>query len=153
MKTLKTYEGFFNFFSKKKDAEVKKTSPKKTFTIPFFSKEDDALAQKIYSSLKQSLESGDGKSGNIGKYADYKRTITFTSNSNVYNIAIQKSSSPRRVSTKLFIGVSKPEYYTLVINNKQYNVSEGVCKKIWDLLDKTYSKSWKNKEEIQKDFE
>ncbi len=86
MKTLKTYEGFFNFFSKKKDAEVKKTSPKKTFTIPFFSKEDDALAQKIYSSLKQSLESGDGKSGNIGKYADYKRTITFTSNSNVYNI-------------------------------------------------------------------
>jgi hypothetical protein len=153
MKILKTYEGFFDFFRKKKDTEVKKTSSKKPFTIPFFSKEDDALAQKIYNSLKLSLESGDGKAGEIGKYADYKRTISFTSNSNVYNIAIQKSSSPRRGSTKLFIGVTKPEYYTLVINNKQYNVSEGICKKIWDLLNKTYSKSWKNKEQIEKDFE
>lgn len=156
MKNLKTFESFFGLFGKKdkksedKTKEVKKRQP---FVMPFFSKEDDLLAKKVYNSLKSAIESGDKKVGAIGKYADYKRTITFESNGNKYNIAIQKSSSKRRDTTKLFIGLTKPEYYTLVINNRHYNVSEGICKDIWNLLDKDYSKNWKNKSDIEKDFE
>ena len=133
MNRIKTFEGFF--------------SP--------FSKEHDSLASKVFNSLKEALDSNESKSkilGEIKKVSDYRRSVKFQSKEgNIYNITINKTSTTRRTTSKIF-GASSGEY-TLVINNKHYKVSNNICKKIWNLLDQTYDKQYYDADNIEKDFE
>lgn len=133
MNRIKTFEGFFTPFSK----------------------EHDSLASKVLNSLKETLESNDGKSkilGEIKKVSDYRRSVKFQSKEgNIYNITINKTSTTRRTTSKIF-GASSGGY-TLVINNKHYKVSNSICKKIWDLLDKNYNKRYYDADNIERDFE
>ena len=168
MKNLKTFEGFFDFFKKDKSENQKnkrETKNKSNFSIKsFFSKRDDEFAEKVFNSLKNTLESKeDQKSqilGDVVRYADYKRKVKFKSKEgNIYDISIQKSSSKNRTTSKLFL--SSSETYVLVINNRHFidrktgnpTISQSISKKIWDILDKSHEKKWIDKDRMEKDFE
>ena len=167
MNHIKTYESFLsNIFGKKNDS---KTKNKKG---GFFSKENDDLANGVYNSLKTALESqsteDDQKSedskesklmGEIARYADYKRSVKIKSKgisdlidktiyqkikttNNLYIVAVQKSSSKRRMTSKMFL--TSGETYVLVINNRHFiddrgapTVSQKIAKNIWNLLDQS----------------
>jgi len=147
MKKLKTYEGFFSNLSN------------------IFNKADDDLAKKVLKSLEDCIESPDDKSGIIGdvqKYADYKRSVKFKSkDGKVHTISIQKSTHPRRFTTKSFLGVTSGENYILVIDGRHFidrktnksTVSQSVSKKIWNLLDDHSNKKWFDKENLMKSFD
>jgi hypothetical protein len=149
MNHIKTFEGFFSNIFGRKD---KKTSKKRNFSP--FSKEHDNLAEKILNSLKDVLSNSDKKSKiiDLKKYADYKRSVKFQSKEGkIYNIEIQKSTTHRRTTSKIF--GSSSGGYTLVINNKHYKVSNNICKKIWDILDENYDNQYYDVDNIDKDFE
>lgn len=173
MKNLQTYENFFSrLFGKKDDDKSKKTKENKEkkksglLNFNFFSKKDDDFATKVYNSLKNTIESSSDDNeksskviGDIIKYGDYKRKVEFKSNGNTYNVSIQKSSSKIRTTSKALFAPS--ENYVLVINNRHFidpktgvsTISQSICKKIWDLLDKEQQKKWIGKEKMEKDFE
>jgi hypothetical protein len=164
MKNLKTFEGFFDFLKKDKSENKNKTKSKGNFIKSFFSKRDDEFAEKVFNSLKNTLESKeDQKSqilGDVVKYGDYKRKVKFKSKEgNIYDISIQKSSSKNRTTSKLFL--SSSETYVLVINNRHFidrktgnpTISQSISKKIWDILDKSHEKKWIDKDRMEKDFE
>lgn len=144
MKNLKTYEGFFS---------------------DIFNKSDDDLAKKILKSLEDCIESRDkdyGIIGDIQKYADYKRSVKFKSKEGkVHTISIQKSTHPRRFTTKSFLGITSGENYILVIDGKHFidrksnksTVSQSVSKKIWNLLDQHSNKKWIDKDNLMKSFD
>ena len=166
MKNIATYEGFFsNIFGKKNSKTDSKS--KNSFSVSsFFSKEYDDYAKGIYDSLKgifdpESDDSEDMKSkeekntasliGNIVKYADYKRFVKIKDkDGKEKNISIQKTSSKRRTTTKLFGG--SEANYVLVVNNKHYIdsktgkglVSQKICRDIWDILDSEYKNRYFN---------
>jgi hypothetical protein len=169
MKTVKTYENFFsNLFKSRKDKEnnTKKDNKtqKKSFLQSFnvFSKKDDEFARKVYNKLFEILQNKDNQQivDNVKRYSDYKRTIKFKAKSGeVYVVAIQKTSSKRRFSSKAFL---VPENtFVLVINNRHFidrstgksTVSQKLLLKIWNLLDKEHDKSWFDREKLDKDFE
>jgi hypothetical protein len=154
MKKIKTFEGFLsNIFGKSSNSNKSSSSKKNNFSI--FSKEHDSLAEKVLKSLQEALQFSDNKSrilGDIKKVSDYRRSVKFQSKEgNLYNITINKTSTTRRTTSKIFGATSGD--YKLVINNKHYNVSNNICKKIWDLLDKNYDKKYYNADNIEKDFE
>ncbi len=166
MKNIETYEGLFsNIFGKKKDENVQKNKKKNILSLDtFFSKKDDDLAKKILLSLEKALLNEDGAKiiGDISKYADYKRSVKFQGkDGKTHVISIQKSNHPRRFTTKSFIGVAPGENYILVVNGKHFidkktnksTVSQRVCRKIWELLDKEHDKKWFDKENLSKSFE
>jgi hypothetical protein len=148
---IKTFEGFFDFFKKRdsdKKTDQKPDQKKKSVSVGIFSKKDDDIAQTIYNSIKSSIESNDGRIKGIYRYQDYKRVVKFKGKNKEYNVVVQKDSK------------SKGDY-VLVIDNKHYidrktnrgTVSQSICRKIWNLLDKTYSKSYYDKDNIKDDFE
>ena len=145
MKKLKTYEGFFS---------------------DIFNKSDDDLAKKVLKSLEDCIESRNkedyGVIGDIQKYADYKRSVKFKSkDGKVHTISIQKSTHPRRFTTKSFLGITSGESYILVIDGKHFidrksnksTVSQSVSKKIWNLLDQHSNKKWIDKDNLMKSFD
>lgn len=145
MKNLKTYEGFFS---------------------DIFNKSDDDLAKKVLKSLEDSIESTDDKNsgiiGDIQRYADYKRSVKFKSKEGkIHTISIQKSTHPRRFTTKSFLGLTSGENYILVIDGKHFidrksnksTVSQSVSKKIWNLLDQYSDKKMIDKENLMKSFD
>ena len=145
MKNLKTYEGFFS---------------------DIFNKADDDLAKKVLKSLEDSIESTQDKSsgviGDIQRYADYKRSVKFKSKEGkIHTISIQKSTHPRRFTTKSFLGLTSGENYILVIDGKHFidrksnksTVSQSVSKKIWNLLDQYSDKKMLDKENLMKSFD
>ena len=145
MKNLKTYEGFFS---------------------DIFNKADDDLAKKVLKSLEDSIESTQDKSsgiiGDIQRYADYKRSVKFKSKEGkIHTISIQKSTHPRRFTTKSFLGLTSGENYILVIDGKHFidrksnksTVSQSVSKKIWNLLDQYSDKKMIDKENLMKSFD
>jgi hypothetical protein len=145
VKNLKTYEGFFS---------------------DIFNKADDDLAKKVLKSLEDSIESTQDKSsgviGDIQRYADYKRSVKFKSKEGkIHTISIQKSTHPRRFTTKSFLGLTSGENYILVIDGKHFidrksnksTVSQSVSKKIWNLLDQYSDKKMLDKENLMKSFD
>ena len=145
MKNLKTYEGFFS---------------------DIFNKADDDLAKKVLKSLEDSIESTEDKNsgiiGDIQRYADYKRSVKFKSKEGkIHTISIQKSTHPRRFTTKSFLGLTSGENYILVIDGKHFidrktnksTVSQSVSKKIWNLLDQYSDKKMLDKENLMKSFD
>jgi hypothetical protein len=145
VKNLKTYEGFFS---------------------DIFNKSDDDLAKKVLKSLEDSIESTDDKNsgiiGDIQRYADYKRSVKFKSKEGkIHTISIQKSTHPRRFTTKSFLGLTSGENYILVIDGKHFidrksnksTVSQSVSKKIWNLLDQYSDKKMIDKENLMKSFD
>jgi hypothetical protein len=145
VKNLKTYEGFFS---------------------DIFNKADDDLAKKVLKSLEDSIESTQDKSsrviGDIQRYADYKRSVKFKSKEGkMHTISIQKSTHPRRFTTKSFLGLTSGENYILVIDGKHFidrksnksTVSQSVSKKIWNLLDQYSDKKMLDKENLMKSFD
>ena len=166
MKNIETYEGLFsNIFGKKKDENEQKNKKKNILSLDtFFSKKDDDLAKKILLSLEKALlNEEDAKIiGDISRYSDYKRSVEFQGKDGKNHvISIQKSTHPRRFTTKSFIGVAPGENYILVVNGKHFidrktnksTVSQRVCRKIWELLDKEHDKKWFDKENLSKSFE
>jgi hypothetical protein len=172
MENLQTYENFFSkLFGKKDNGKSIKTKENKDkkksglLNFNFFSKKDDDFATKVYNSLKNTIESKNDSEksskmiGDIVRYGDYKRKVEFKSNGNTYNVSIQKSSSKIRTTSKALFG--QRENYVLVINNRHFidpktgisTISQSICKKIWDLLDKEQQKKWFDKEKMEKDFE
>ena len=147
MNHIKTFEGFFsNIFGRKDKSKKRSFSP--------FSKEHDTLAEKVFNSLKDAMSGSDKKSKiiDLKKYADYKRSVKFEAKEGkIYNVEIQKTSTSRRTTSKIF--GSSSGGYTLVINNKHYKVSNNICKKIWNLLDQNYDKKYYDVDDIEKDFE
>lgn len=147
---IKTFEGFFDFFkrSDSKKSDQKPEQKKKSVSVGIFSKKDDDLALTIYNSIKSSIESNDGRIKGIYRYQDYKRVVKFKGKNKEYNVVVQKDSK------------SKGDY-VLVIDNKHYidrntnrsTVSQSICRKIWNLLDKTHNKSYYDKDNIKDDFE
>jgi hypothetical protein len=170
MNTIKTYEGFFSkLFGSKEEKSVKsdsnvKKSDKKSFLKDFhlFSKKDDEFAKKVYDKLFEILQNKDNSQiiDKVRKYADYKRTIKFKAKSGEqYVVAIQKTSSKRRFTTKSFL---VPENtFVLVINNRHFidrvsgksTVSQKLLLKIWNLLDSEHDKAWFDREKLNRDFE
>jgi hypothetical protein len=167
MKNLETFEGLFsNIFGKKdKNDKDKKDKKRNILSIDsFFSKEDDDLAKKVLLSLEKALLNEDQSQiiGNIARYSDYKRSVKFKSkDGKTHSISIQKSTQPRRFTTKSFLGLAPAENYILVINDRHFvdrktnksTVSQRVCRKIWELLDKEHDKKWFDKENLSKSFE
>jgi hypothetical protein len=168
MKNLETYEGLFsNIFGKKDKQQKDKDKDQKRNILSidnFFNKKDDDLAKKILLSLEKAILSEDNSKiiGKISRYADYKRTVKFQGKDDkVHIIEIQKSTHPRRFTTKSFLGVTSGENYILVVDGKHFidrktnksTVSQRVCKKIWELLDKEHNKDWFDKENLSKSFE
>ncbi len=174
MNHIKTYESFLsNIFGKKNDSKTKNKKGGFLKSLnSFFSKENDELAEKVYNSLKTSLESqsteDDQKSedskesklmGEIARYGDYKRSVKFKAKGTMYVVTVEKSSSKRRTTSKMFFAPG--ETYVLVINNRHFidrktgapTVSQKIAKNIWNLLDKAHDKKWFNKEDMDRDFE
>lgn len=174
MNHIKTYESFLsNIFGKKNDSKTKNKKGGFLNSLnSLFSKENDELAEKVYNSLKTALEpqsteddqkSEDSKEsklmGEIARYGDYKRSVKFKAKGTMYVVTVQKSSSKRRVTSKMFLAPG--ENYVLVINNRHFidrktgtpTVSQKIAKNIWNLLDKAHDKKWFNKEDMERDFE
>lgn len=174
MNHIKTYESFLsNIFGKKNDSKTKNKKGGFLKSLnSFFSKENDELAEKVYNSLKTALESqsteDDQKSedskesklmGEIARYGDYKRSVKFKAKGTMYVVTVEKSSSKRRTTSKMFFVPG--ETYVLVINNRHFidrktgtpTVSQKIAKNIWNLLDKAHDKKWFNKEDMDRDFE
>jgi len=177
MNHIKTYESFLsNIFGKKNDSKTKNKKGGFLKSLnSLFSKENDELAEKVYNSLKTALESqsadddDDNKKsedpkesklmGEIARYGDYKRSVKFKAKGTMYVVTVQKSSSKRRTTSKMFF--TPGETYVLVINNRHFidrktgspTVSQKIAKNIWNLLDKAHDKKWFNKEDMEKDFE
>jgi hypothetical protein len=148
---IKTFEGFFDFFKKSKSDKKSDQTPdqkKKSVSVGIFSKKDDDLAKTIYNSIKDSIENNDGRIKGIYRYQDYKRVVKFKGKNKEYNVAVQKTSG-------------KSGDYVIVIDNKHYidrktnksTISQSICRKIWDILDKNYNKSYFDKDNIIDDFE
>ena len=165
MKNIATYEGFFSNILGKKDSKTDSKSKKSFGVSSLFSKEYDDYAKGIYDSLKgifepesddKDMKSKEEKNtgsliGNIVKYADYKRFVKIKDkDGKEKNISIQKTSSKRRTTTKLFGGAEAN--YVLVVNNKHYIdsktgkglVSQKICRDIWELLDREYKSKYFN---------
>lgn len=167
MKNLKTFEGLFSNLlgNNSKDDKDNKSKKRSILSMDsFFSKEDDDLAKKVLLSLEKALLNEDDSEviGKISRYSDYKRSVKFKSkDGKTHMISVQKSSHPRRFSTKSYLGLAPGENYTLVINGRHFvdrrnnksTVSQRVCRKIWELLDKEHNKSWFDKENLSKSFE
>ena len=82
-----------------------------------FKKKHDEIGTNLLNSLKSELES-DSKII-VNKYADYKRSVKF--------------------KNKL-IEILKNPSYGIAIDNKHYDVSDRILKKIWNLLDNQFTK-------------
>jgi len=113
----------------------------------FFSKDHDDIANKILTHLKYLIKNGDKL--DIKKYADYKISITIKKEI-LYKIDIQKSGTHKR-NTSILFGVS--DKYVLVINNKHYDVSDSICKSMWNLLSKYYDSGYYDSDNIKNDFQ
>lgn len=147
---IKTFEGFFDFFkrSDSKKSDQKSEQKKKSVSVGIFSKKDDDLAKTIYNSIKSSIESNDGRIKGIYRYQDYKRVVKFKGKNREYNVAVQKNSK----SSGDFVLVIDNKHYIDKKTNKS-TISQSICRKIWNLLDKENGKSYYDKDNIKDDFE
>ena len=136
MNNLKTFEGFFKGKS----------------IGNIFNKQDDDFAQKVFNSLKKTIESEEVT--RVVRYGDYKRRVEFKSNGELYNISIQKSLGRKSL-------LSSGDNFILVVNNRHFldrktgnsTISQSLLKKIWNLLDIEQDRRWMDREKMEKDFE